>query len=68
MIGPASRRHFHKALQLASEAERNLVPGQLRDRALLPLLHGVIELIRGIAFVFLSDEVEIKVKEGTTDE
>lgn len=67
MIGPAAREHFQKALYLANEAERNLVPGNLRDRALMPLARALIEVVRGIAFVLLSNDVEVKVKEGSRE-
>jgi hypothetical protein len=67
VIGPATRKHFYKALALAGEAERNLHPGRLMHYALVPLVTAVIEIIRGVAFVMLSDEVEIKVKEASDE-
>jgi hypothetical protein len=66
MIGPAARQHFFKALHLAAEAERNLIPGQLIERAMVPLARSLIEVVRGIAFVLLSDDVEIRVKEQSS--
>lgn len=63
MIGPAARKHFYKALQLTGEAEAHLHPGVPVGRVALPLFRAVIEMVRGCAFVMLSDEVEIKVRE-----
>jgi hypothetical protein len=63
MIGPASRRHFMRALQAADEADRNLVPGVQYDRALMPLAHALIHMIRGVAFAFLEGEVKIQGEE-----
>lgn len=63
MIGPASRAHFTKALQAASEAERNLVPGATYDRFMRPLVMALIHVVRGLSFAFLEGDVTIKGKE-----
>lgn len=60
MIGPASRHHFHKALAAAGRAESHIHPGALIIDVQRDLALAQIELVRGIAFAFMQDEVSVK--------
>lgn len=67
MIGPAAREAFLKSLHYAKEAENNLIPGQLWERTMRPMVLSLVALVRGIAYAFLQDEVELKTREEKKD-
>jgi hypothetical protein len=54
-IGPASRRHFYKALAHAGRAEMRLNASGV-DRLQLEIGLAQVELLRGIAFSYLQPE------------
>lgn len=59
MIGPASRRHFYKALAHAGRAEAHVWSDRVspveREIAL-----AQIEALRGMAFAFLEGDVTVR--------
>jgi len=54
-VNPVAERLFHRALQFAEQAEARLIPGEPVLKALRPLVKSAIEVIRGIAYVFVED-------------
>lgn len=60
MIGPATRRHFLKALNHAGRAELSMQPGEQIETTQRELMTAQIEVLRGIAFAFLEGEVTLR--------